>query len=87
MRLHRAAGGRLGITALRPYIDDRTRESHIDMNGQNVIMDGEFTNHLQFPGDPAGEPAEVINCRCTIGYVPADDSFDMGRPDVNALND
>lgn len=46
--------------------DDRTRESHIELDGVSVPIDEEFPNGLQYPGDPKGEPAEVYNCRCTM---------------------
>jgi len=50
--------------------DTRTRESHLEMNGQEQPMGQPFItgdgNELAFPGDPAGEPEEVINCRCWL---------------------
>jgi hypothetical protein len=46
--------------------DDRTRETHREAGKQPAIgMDETFTvgdSQLQFPGDPAGDPEEVINC-------------------------
>ena len=48
--------------------DDRTRESHAELDGQTVDQDEEFDNGLQYPGDPNGDPEEVYNCRCTLGY-------------------
>ncbi len=48
--------------------DDRTRDSHAEMDGQEVAMGESFItgngNALEFPGDPNGPPEEVINCRC-----------------------
>lgn len=48
--------------------DDRTRDSHAAMDGQEVGMGEMFItgdgNALEFPGDPNGDPSETINCRC-----------------------
>ncbi len=47
--------------------DDRVREVHVEADGQTVplnspyIVDGEA---LQYPGDPRGSDANVIQCRC-----------------------
>lgn len=46
------------------------RQSHIlygSMGGQQ--MNFEYAPGLKHPGDPEGSPEEVINCRCTIGYI------------------
>lgn len=48
--------------------DGRTRESHDEMNGQEVPWGEPFKTpsgvFLMFPGDPSGPPEEIINCRC-----------------------
>jgi SPP1 gp7 family putative phage head morphogenesis protein len=46
--------------------DDRTRESHAELDGESVPLDETFSNGLQYPGDPEGDPGEVYNCRCTM---------------------
>ena len=46
--------------------DDRTRESHQELDGVSVPVDEEFPNGLMYPGDPDGEPEEVYNCRCSL---------------------
>lgn len=43
-------------------LDNRTRDSHVELDGQEQEIDDEFTNGLMFPGDPEGEPAEIYNC-------------------------
>lgn len=60
--------------------DDRTRESHIDLDGEEVDIDQVFSNDLEYPGDPNGDPSEVYNCRCSmrthiIGFRRADGSI------------
>lgn len=50
-------------------LDNRTRDSHVELDGQEQEIDDEFTNGLMFPGDPEGEPAEVYNCRCRMVHV------------------
>lgn len=61
------------------YIDDKTRDSHRDMNEEKVEMDSLFSNRLLYPGDPGGDADEVINCRCTIGYITKESNFAYGR--------
>ena len=62
----------LGIEMLQEWVsshDGHTRESHIDVDGEQVPVGSEFSNKCRFPGDPGGPPEEVYNCRCTL--VPA----------------
>jgi len=53
--------------------DDRTRDTHREAGRQPAIgMDEKFQvgdSELLYPGDPAGSAEEVINCRCSLGYV------------------
>lgn len=54
--------------------------SHRAMDGVTVPIDDPFevptkfgtTEKLMYPGDPAGSAANIINCRCSQVYVPAD---------------
>lgn len=41
-------------------------DRHSDMDGEAVALDDAFSNDLQYPGDPAGGPAENANCGCTV---------------------
>jgi DNA-directed RNA polymerase specialized sigma24 family protein len=53
--------------------DKRTRESHVEANGQERALDEPFEvgeAQLMFPGDPDGPPGEIINCRCTMTLDP-----------------
>ena len=50
-------------------------EDYPDLDGQTVALDEDFEvgdSKMQHPGDPNGEPGEVINCRCTLVYVGAE---------------
>lgn len=51
--------------------DDRTRQSHLDIDGESVPPNEPFSNGLMYPGDPAGSADEVWNCRCSMGSVVA----------------
>ena len=47
-------------------LDARTRDSHAKVDGEVRELDEPFSNGLMFPGDPNGDAAEVINCRCAL---------------------
>ena len=49
--------------------DDRTRPSHLDIDGESVPLNEEFSNGLMYPGDPSGSADEVWNCRCSMGTI------------------
>lgn len=70
-RLHEAE--EMGIKVQKRWmatLDDRTRDSHRDMDGETVDVDEKFSNGLMYPGDPAtNDFAEICNCRCTMVYV------------------
>lgn len=46
-------------------LDHRTRDSHVDVDGEIRELDEEFSNGLDYPGG-MGDPSEVYNCRCTM---------------------
>lgn len=46
--------------------DGRTRDSHVELDGVKVDTNAAFPNKCMYPGDPAGAPEEVWNCRCTL---------------------
>lgn len=59
----------LGIELEKEWMatpDGRTRDSHVDLDGERCPVDGTFSNGCRYPGDPVGDPAEVYNCRCTL---------------------
>lgn len=64
--------------------DDRTRESHAELDGVSVPIDEPFPNGLMYPADMSGAPEEVYNCRCSmvrhlIGFRTEDgDVVDVG---------
>ena len=45
--------------------DDRTRDSHAEVDGEIIPIDGKYSNGLSFPGDTSGPLEEWINCRCS----------------------
>ena len=50
-------------------LDNRTRESHQELDGTVIPLDKEFKEGLSRPRDPNAEPEEIYNCRCDLGYV------------------
>ena len=59
----------MGIRMRQQWIstlDGRTRDSHVDMDGEVIDVGGTFSNKCRFPGDPQGPAGEVYNCRCTL---------------------
>jgi HK97 family phage portal protein len=49
--------------------DERVRETHEDADGQTVSLGAPFIVGralLRYPGDPAGPPEEIANCRCWV---------------------
>lgn len=63
--------------------DQRVRHTHKDADGQLRPLMKTFRvgeSRLQFPGDPRGAPEEVINCRCSARYGPADDDSLTAAP-------
>lgn len=66
----------MGIQVKKKWLatlDDRTRDSHADLDGTEVDVDEPFItnngNEIMYPGDPNAAPEEVYNCRCTLTYV------------------
>ncbi len=47
-------------------LDNRVRDSHAILDGEEKELDEEFSNGLLYPGDAEGEPSEVYNCRCRM---------------------
>lgn len=47
-------------------LDKRTRDSHVQVDGEIRELDERFSNGLRYPGDPGGGASEVINCRCAL---------------------
>ena len=45
--------------------DDRTRDSHVEIDREIIPMGGTYSNGLQYPGDTSGDIEEWINCRCS----------------------
>lgn len=47
-------------------LDNRTRTNHRILHGEIRELEEPFSNGLQYPADPNGDPSEVWNCRCTL---------------------
>lgn len=74
--------------------DDRTRPTHIDIDGEEQDINAPFTNGCQYPGDSNGPSEEVWQCRCTmrdkiIGFRRKDGSISRvgGAPEPTTMHD
>lgn len=64
--------------------DDRTREAHRKADGQRVPVHQNFTvggEKLPYPGWPLASADNIISCRCTLGFVFADDASEDDSDD------
>ena len=60
-------------TRIRPY-------DHLDMNGVKQNLEIPFFvggENIQYPGDIKASAGNVINCRCTVSFVPKRDADGM----------
>ena len=63
--------------------DERTRDAHMELNGQSIPVEEPFVNsigEIMCPGDTAASASNVWNCRCSmksyiIGFRKADGSI------------
>lgn len=72
-RLHEAE--EMGIEVRKKWLatlDQRTRDTHQALDGQEQPVDEPFVvdgMKIDYPGDPFAPPELVYNCRCTLTYV------------------
>lgn len=65
----------MGIKGKKLWIaimDHRTRHWHVELDGEMVDIRDYFHNEygeIKCPGDVNADPANIYNCRCTMGYV------------------
>ena len=73
---YKASG--LGKKEWLSTLDSRTRESHLEMNGQIANIDETFevenyaeggVDNMLYPLDPNGSAGNVVNCRCSVAPV------------------
>jgi len=67
--------------------DERVRDSHAEIDGEEVDLGDTFSNGLRFPGDPDGLPEEIINCRCTCLFGTGDGTGDTGDDNSSDQSD
>lgn len=62
-------GATAGSIVWVAHHDERTRPTHLAADGYAAKPGGLYqvgTEWLRFPGDPAGSPAETMQCRCVL---------------------
>lgn len=67
--MKRAAARGIGVKkGWLSTLDNVTRDSHVDLDGEVQELDRPFSNGLMYPADASGAPAEVYNCRCRLTH-------------------
>lgn len=72
----------LNVATIKEWIatnDSRTRESHEEVDGEEIDGDAKFIVGgfpMDHPHDLNGPPSETINCRCTLAWEIVDDEDD-----------
>lgn len=61
---YQRSSGRVVMKTWLSSRDDRVREEHAELDGEQQPIDSAFTNGLMEPGEP--------NCRCTLTYSLSD---------------
>jgi len=66
-----SAAEQSGVVKKKKFLssrDDRVRDSHVALDGEERDLDEPYSNGQMFPGDPSVDPSEFINCRCVETY-------------------
>ena len=79
----------VGYTQWIAADDDRTRESHVEVDREIIRIGDEYSNGLKYPGDTDGPIEEWINCRCSnapfvmpYGYMAPPDKEQFREDDL-----
>ena len=70
--------------------DTKVRHTHKDTEGQQRPPGEKFSvggTRLDYPGQPVGDPAIWINCRCTLAPVLASEASSLSEPKGVAMTD
>jgi SPP1 gp7 family putative phage head morphogenesis protein len=74
-------------------LDDVTRSSHEDLDGEIIRIGDTFSNGLRYPQDRNGDIEEWINCRCDAlpfipprGYYPPPGQEQFREEDLLSIN-
>lgn len=74
---------KLGIKVKKVWLatlDDRTRDSHRELDGEEREVEEKFSNDCLHPGDPnCSDASEVWNCRCTLITKVNGDNYDVSQ--------
>lgn len=77
----------LGINVKKKWMatfDFKTRDTHRELDGQEVDVDEDFVvdgDRIAYPGDRTAEAALVYNCRCTLGWAYPEYKAEVARAD------
>jgi len=78
-----------GVTMYKRWLcthDNRTRDSHLEIDGETVRKDAWFSIGCRWPGDHLGPPEQIWNCRCSIVPVVGEFSSNLPKGKENAVH-